>query len=110
MIPESTNDPLDLAWPFWVLEINPDDNSQTIERSYKRLENSLKLAVPDAEFYQSPRGRFQRDEFLLREARSLLLDPGKRILAEYWYIDPKSVIQNDDEGVAVQDWKGLLKV
>lgn len=110
MNPESTNNPVGLAWPFWVLEIGPSDDSKKMERSYKRLENSLKLSVEGAEFYQSPRGCFPRDEFLLREARSILLDPEKRILAEYWYLDPKSVLQSNDKDVAAQDWKKLLKV
>ncbi len=110
MTQEFTKHPLDLPWPFWVLEVSPKDNSQVIERSYNRLTNALKLNVRGADHYVSPGGPRTRDEFLLREARSVLLDPAKRLLAEYWYIDPKLSQEVDAERSESHDWKMILKV
>jgi hypothetical protein len=85
---EFTSTPLFVAWPFWVLEINPDADSRVVEKAYQKINNSLQLKIPNTHLFPTPLGVRERDEFVLREARALLADPQKRLLAEFWYMPP----------------------
>ena len=109
MIPEFINKTLYSAWPFWVLELDVTADNKAIEKAYAKLTGSIKLQVPGADIFKSPRGNYARDEFLLRDARAHLINPETRILAEFWYVLPMSATQENvsSENIAV-DWKKML--
>ena len=112
MTQEFINNQLYAAWPFWVLELETSADNREIEKAYAKLSGAIKLQLPRAEFYNSPLGNHSRDEFLLRDARSLLINPETRILAEFWYISPTAKIKNSEtiseETKTSINWKKLL--
>jgi hypothetical protein len=89
MIQEFINDPLNKAWPFWVLGLVPECSSQDINKASQLIASKLSLGVPDAEFFYTPAGTKSRDSFLVREAKSILDDPAQRLIAEFWYVPPQ---------------------
>lgn len=114
MSPESTDSPLALAWPFWVLGLTPVASHGEIEKACTRLLNALTLQVPGSAEYMTPAGSAVRDEFRIREARSLLMDPARRALAEFWYVDPavrdgEAPTPAGRSGERGIDWKRLLR-
>jgi hypothetical protein len=116
MIQEFTNHPLYSCWPFWALELQPDADTRTIEKAYTKILGLLKLQIPDADKFATPVGPQIRDEFLLRDAKAILLDPEKRALAEFWYVSPgisQPLVPTENpttsEPIPAPDWKKLLK-
>ena len=114
MNPVSADSPLWAPWPFWILELDPQATHQAVERAYQNITGKLKLGIPGINCYSTPIGEKSRDEFQLREARAILLDPEKRILCEFWYIKPISLNQHTSETKADDTsfayWKSQLSV
>lgn len=100
---------LELGWPFWVLELSSDADVKAVERSYNKLTSLLEFDSAGAGEYLAPDGIKIRDAFLLREARDILLSPEKRVLAEFWYVDPeKHQFESQRESADVDRWKNML--
>lgn len=115
MTPEFTSHPLYSCWPFWALELEPSADTRAVEKAYTKLLGLLKLQIPHAEQFASPVGIQTRDEFLLRDAKAILLDPERRAVAEFWYVPPdvsKAITSTEPdisaEPVQAVDWKKLL--
>lgn len=81
-----TSNPVLSAWPFWILQIDPSADNRAIEKAYQKINNSLMLTIPNAQMFITPLGQQIRDEFNLREARSILTNPNTRLVAEFWYL------------------------
>ncbi len=113
---EFTSHPLYSCWPFWALELQPDADARAVEKAYAKILGLIKLQIPDADKFATPAGMQTRDEFLLRDAKAILLDPEKRAVAEFWYVSPdihhRSAFAEttiSSEPVVAPDWKKLLK-
>jgi len=88
MIQEFIDNPTYSAWPFWVLELSPTASVTEVEKSANELVGKIKFDVKQALSFKAPEGFYPRDEFLIREAKTILQDPVKRTLAEFWYVEP----------------------
>lgn len=88
---ESTDDPRLNAWPFWILELSPSASTSDIENAFNSLNGKLSLGASNVSTYSTPFGKKPRDEFKLREAKSILITPESRLLAEFWYVDPQAL-------------------
>lgn len=102
---EFIDNPLFAAWPFWVLNLSPEANVADIEKSANELIGKLKFGVKEAEIFLTPNGEKTRDEFLIREAKSNLQNPTKRLLAEFWYIDPATMVDEDTLSMSALEWQ-----
>lgn len=116
MTPEFTSHPLYSCWPFWALELDASADTRSVEKAYAKILGLLKLQIPDAEKFATPVGTQTRDEFLLRDAKAILLDPEKRGVAEFWYVPPdvagtttSATSDAPGEPALDVDWKKLLK-
>ncbi|HEY6530032.1 MAG TPA: hypothetical protein VIZ65_15185 [Cellvibrionaceae bacterium] len=112
MTTEFSATPVFSAWPFWVLEIDPTADNRAIEKAYQKLVNSLQLKIANTEQFMTPLGLRVRDEFMLREARAVLTDPDKRVLAEFWYMPAEQLaVQAKPDLVNEQpiNWHSVLK-
>jgi hypothetical protein len=112
MITEFSTTPVFCAWPFWVLELDPTADNRVIEKAYQKIVNSLQLKIAKAEQFMTPLGVRVRDEFMLREARAILTDPDKRVLAEFWYIPAAQLsvqIQGNSEHAEAINWHAVLR-
>lgn len=83
----STNDPRLNAEPFWILQLTPKATTSEVEQAYIKIKSKLSLGVDSATEYQTPFGVKVRDEYGLRDARSQLITPESRLLAEFWYVE-----------------------
>lgn len=106
------NSPTYQAWPFWVLELSPSSKSVDIHKAASTINAKLELGAAGADKFSSPEGPKTRDVFLVREAKAKLLDPTTRLLAEFWYIEPKP---NSDDNKArlkksTDEWAAILGV
>lgn len=114
MIQEFISHPLYSCWPFWALELETDADTRAVEKAYAKILGLLKLQIPNADTFATPAGQHIRDEFLLRDAKAILLDPEKRAIAEFWYVPPgmNTVIpaetNTSGEPAMAPDWKKLL--
>jgi len=115
MIQEFTSHPLYSCWPFWALELEPTADTRAVEKSCAKILGLLKLQIPDADKFATPAGIQTRDEFLLRDAKAILLDPEKRAVAEFWYVSatanysPHPASPDTAPAAVAVDWKKLLK-
>lgn len=116
MIQEFINEPLNKAWPFWVLDLLPECSNQDINKAAQLISSKLTLGVPKAEFFDTPSGQKNRDEFLVREAKSILDDPAQRLLAEFWYVPPRNEQVEDsneettNESLTAKQWLKVLGI
>jgi hypothetical protein len=104
-----TSNPVLSAWPFWILQIDPSADNRSIEKAYQKINNSLMLKIPNAEIFITPLGQQTRDEFNLREARSILTNPNTRLVAEFWYLPAEpiaaaSLSGSEDTAKTSVDW------
>ena len=112
MIQEYIDNPLYSCWPFWVLGLTPSAQESEIEKAARDITAKITLGIPSASEYQTPNGLKQRDEFLIREAKSALQDASKRIVAEFWYIDPATDFKDaeDSHTLSAEEWQEALGV
>lgn len=115
MTPEFTSHPLYACWPFWALELEPDADARAVEKAYTKILGLLKLQIADADKFATQVGTQIRDEFLLRDAKAILQDPEKRVLAEFWYVPPQAIQSvsasppdKTTQPPGILDWKKLL--
>lgn len=94
MIPEFSDNPLYSAWPFWVLGLTPQANTQDVDRAAREITARLSMKLSGADEFSLPNGKAVRDEFLVREARARLFDPASRLLCEFWYVPPPLVAES----------------
>lgn len=106
MDPEYIDNPLYCSWPFWVLELPPTSKTLDIEKSAREIAAKIEFGAPGADQYATPVGVKKRDEFLVREAKFKLQDPKARLLAEFWYLDPKlnDKSSSDNANISVESW------
>ncbi len=106
MIQAYIDNPLYSCWPFWVLELTPLATPIEIEKAARDITAKIGLGVLDAQKYMTPAGRQKRDEFLIREAKSALQDSKKRLLAEFWYVDPAldEFKNTKAQSLSINDW------
>lgn len=97
MIPEFTSSPRYSCWPFWVLELNCEATASDIEKAARDLIAKIQLGVAGVEQFATPVGFRQRDQYLIREAKALLQNPETRLLGEFWYVDPQTVMQGREK-------------
>ncbi len=98
MIQEYTNQPQFSAWPFWVLELTPEAKNADIDKAARDISSKIQFGIEGADRFETPIGNKQRDDFLIREARSKLQDPAARLLAEFLYVDPTQSDNKPDTG------------
>jgi len=99
------------CWPFWVLELSTDATVQDIEKAARDITNKISFGMEAAKTFQTPIGTFERDDFLIREAKAKLQNPEQRLLAEFWYIEPKEIEQSaDTPTIDENQWLKLMKV
>ncbi len=107
-----SNNPLYSCWPFWILELDANADSRAVEKAYANILGAINLQIPAAEKYLSPLGLQTRDEFQLRDAKAILLDPERRGLAEFWYLSPDVIVEQNTRTTANTteklNWKELL--
>jgi hypothetical protein len=70
--------------PFLVLELPPAANGTQIERQGQKLLGMLAAQLAGADSYATPLGPCPRTPELVRAAMAELLDPDRRLLAEWW--------------------------
>jgi len=104
------------CWPFWALELTPDASMSDIEKSVRDLNAKIQFGFEGAEKFKTPLGLFDRDEYLLRDAKAKLQNPEDRLKAEFWYIAPETVIANQEKGaddnviITESSWLKLFRV
>ena len=86
-----------LAWPFWLLGLEPSASNSDIEKAAREIEAKIQFKVPNAERYKTPFGDFNRDSFEIREAKAALQEPNSRLLAEFWYLSESETENNCQE-------------
>ena len=111
MIQEYINQPHWSCWPFWVLELTPNATLQDIEKAARDLTNKIEFGFDLAKKFETPQGEFERDSYLIREAKAKLQNPEQRLQAEFWYIEP-SYIKESSETPRIDEgqWLNLMKV
>ncbi|WP_250461813.1 hypothetical protein [Microbulbifer litoralis] len=97
MAPAFSDNPALSGWPFWVLELTPSASLNEVNRAAREIAGKLALQMDGAGEYPTPAGVMSRDEFLVREAQAVLIDPQRRLLAEFWYLPPAAPAEEDDE-------------
>lgn len=97
MTPAFSKLPALSAWPFWVLELTPSSSQQDVEKACREITGKLTLNMSGADSFTTPNGIMCRDSYLVREARAMLIDPDRRLLAEFWYVPPTKPSANLDE-------------
>lgn len=120
MIQEFINDPLNKAWPFWALELNPDCSNSDIRKASQLISSKLTLGAPNADVFITPDGHKNRDDFLVREAKAILDDPAQRLIAEFWYTPPTPQEESEDNELSseaatnkqltITDWLTILRL
>lgn len=70
--------------PFLVLELPPAADGTEVERQGQKLLGMLAAQLAGADSYATPLGRCPRTPELVRAATAELLDPDRRLLAEWW--------------------------
>jgi hypothetical protein len=70
--------------PFLVLELPPAADGTQIERQGQKLLGMLAAQLAGADSYATPLGPCPRTPELVRAAMAELLDPDRRLLAEWW--------------------------
>ncbi len=111
MIQAYIDNPLYSCWPFWVLELSPNAQVTDVEKAAREITAKISFGIAGADEYATPTGIQKRDEFLIREAKSALQDAKKRLLAEFWYIDPNTELgPQDQESMSVEQWQEALGV
>ncbi|WP_226664353.1 hypothetical protein [Microbulbifer aggregans] len=106
MIPAFFNNPAASGWPFWVLQLTPAASLNDVNRAARDLAGKLTLQLDGAGEYSTPVGVMQRDEFLIREAQAVLIDPERRLLAEFWYLPPVPACEEQSEkAVTAEQWR-----
>lgn len=70
--------------PFFILECDPDDSRQEIERKAQLLLGMLELGFEQAKTYPSPWGPRPRTSDEVRAAVAALRVPERRLIAELW--------------------------
>lgn len=108
-----TSNPVLSAWPFWILELDPSADNRSIEKAYQKINGSLMLKIPNADIFITPLGPQTRDEFNLREARSILTNPNTRLVAEFWYLPaipivPSTLAAAENTSKTNIDWCTVL--
>ena len=116
MIQEFTSSPFYSGWPFWVLSLTPDASSQAVSQALQSISAQLKLGVEKARYFDTPMVVRERDEYLLREAKSILDNPDQRLIAELWFVPAsnQATDSSDNEQPAELsvklDWRSELKL
>jgi hypothetical protein len=113
MTQEFSNSAFDNAWPFWALELPVTASTIDVEKAARDISAKLQLKVPGIEEFLTPSGKRRRDEFVVREAKSMLLNPELRLLAEFWYIpsdSSESGVAESDIKKTVKEWQQILGV
>lgn len=107
MTPAFSDNPILSGWPFWVLELTPSASLNEVNRAARDLAGKLALKMAGADEYRTPAGVMPRDEFLVREAQAVLIDPQRRLLAEFWYLPPAAPAEDGEnrETVTVDQWR-----
>lgn len=102
------NQPQFSAWPFWVLNLTPEAANSDIDKAARDLTAKLQFGMAEAKSFSSPLGQHQRDEQLIRDARSTLQDPALRLLAEFWYFaadkPSDSPVEDTKTTLTDKDW------
>jgi hypothetical protein len=73
-----------LANPFLVLELPPAADGTQIERHGQKLLGMLAARITEVQSYPTPLGPCPRTPELVRAAMAELLDPDRRLCAEWW--------------------------
>lgn len=111
MTPAFSDNPALSAWPFWVLELTPLASLNEVNKAARDLAGRLALKMAGATEYPTPAGVMQRDEFLVREARATLIDPERRLLAEFWYVPPAITGQEEEnKTITAEQWREYFGV
>ncbi|MFV8780845.1 hypothetical protein ACNKU7_00350 [Microbulbifer sp. SA54] len=111
MIPAFSKNPVLSAWPFWVLELTPSASLNDVNRAARELTGKLALQMAGAGEFTTPAGAFERDEFLIREAQAVLIDPERRLLAEFWYVPPTLPGEEQEKPqVTAAQWRAYFGV
>ena len=97
------------CWPFWVLGLTPSSSNSDIDKAARDLSSKIKLGFDNAAKFETPLGLFDRDEFLIREAKSKLQSPSDRLKAEFWFFEQTRKL-NASEGSYELDNKVLSEV
>lgn len=103
-----TKQPQFSAWPFWVLDLSPDATNADIDKAARDLTAKLQFGMAAAKKFISPLGELERDEHLIRDARSALQDPTLRLVAEFWYFSieqtSEAATENEPQRLTNKDW------
>jgi hypothetical protein len=70
--------------PFLVLELPSAADGTQVERQAQKLLGMMAAQLAGADSYATPLGRCPRTPELVRAAMAELLDPDRRLLAEWW--------------------------
>ena len=70
--------------PFFVLALPITATRMEVERTGQKLLAQLAIGAKSAKTYETPFGRFERDENAVRAALAALRDPEQRVLHELW--------------------------
>jgi len=73
-----------LANPFLVLSLGPDATIDQVERQGQKLLLMLSAGIPESAWYDTPLGRRDLTEEMVREAIAELRDPDRRLVHEWW--------------------------
>lgn len=111
MIQAFFNDPLLSGWPFWVLQLTPSATTVEIEKAARDIAAKMQFGMAGSDLFLTPLGEMQRDEYWLREARAKLQNPAERIVAEFWYTDPRDYTPLSAESKHTEKcWLAALEV